>query len=165
MAGIKKETGKVGHFTSDERGFTGILAIAILFISITIILGLMDLFTYDLVGERIQETADVGGPAALAFALDRQALEDKVLKVDRALAEEQFRQILRNNFNLDSTLIPVRDSFLKSPVRITRFDVTRVSSQQVQLDVTMTVDIYLQLFKRSRTLLVESRSTLDYHDV
>lgn len=166
MAGRKRVlTGFPRQLTVDEKGFTGILAVAVLFIVITIILGMMDIFTYDMVGERIQETADVGGPAALAYALDRKALEDKVLKVDPALAEAQFKQILRNNFNLDNALAPVGDSFLKSPVRINRFDITTLSSQQVQLDVTMTVDIYEQLFKRNRKLLVESRATLDYHDV
>lgn len=149
----------------DEKGFTGILAVAVLFIVITIILGMMDFFTYDMVGERIQETADVGGPAALAAALDRKALEDKELRVDPVLAEKQFRQILRDNFNLDSALAPMDEGFLKSPVRVTRFDVKKVNPQQVQLDVTMTVEIYEQLFKRNRTLLIESRSTLDYHDV
>lgn len=151
--------------TSEEKGFTGILAVAVLVIVITLVLGMMDFFTYDMVGERIQETADVGGPAALAYALDRKALEDKVLSIDPVLAEDQFKQILRNNFNLDNALAPIGESFIKSPVSITRFDIIKLNSQQVRLDVTMTVDIYEQLFKRSRTLLIESQATLDYHDV
>lgn len=150
---------------SDERGFTGILAVAVLFIMIAVILGMMDFFTYDMVGERIQETADVGGPAVLTAALDRKALEDKELRVDAVLAEEKFKRILRDNFYLDSALAPIGDGFLKSPVRISRFEVKKINSQRVQLDVTMTVEIYEQLFKRNRTLLIKSRSTLDYHDV
>jgi len=160
----RMSTGLSRHIRVND-GFAGILAVVVLFMVITIILGMMDAFTFDMVGERIQETADVGGPAALAFALDRQALEDKVLVVDRTKAEGQFKQILRNNFNLDYNLAPVSDTFLKSPVKLTRFEITPVTPLQVQLEVTMTVDIYEQLFKRSRTLLVESRSTLDYHDV
>lgn len=151
--------------TENEEGFSGILALAVLFIGITIVLGMIDFFTYDLVGERIQETADVGGPAALALALDRKALEDRELLVDSAVAEEQFKQILRNNFDLDYALAPLNDGFLKSPVRIDRFSVTLVNPEQVQLDVTLSVDIYRQLFKQNRTLLIESQSTLDYHDV